>query len=320
MKKESYLDNFILSLKQRLSQKGQLAETLTEILGIEKESVYRRLRGEVPFSATEIFKIATVFGISLDSIAGGLLPSNKPLFVNISDFIYPSEVDLKYLEEYPLMLRRLFTNQNAKSGYVGNIIPSSLCVEFPNIYKFYICKWMHQYRKDGAGKKLDDITVDERIKAINEDFLDAITLSPLTTYIFDTNIVKYFTEDMQFFRDIHLMTDKNIEALKEELHEQTNLVEAYAIKGANRYGNKVEVYVSNIHFDASFHFVASEDMKMTTMRSFAFSDAFSLDDDIYANVENWVNFMKHSSTMISGGHITERIDFFDRQRAFIDNL
>jgi hypothetical protein len=56
------------------------------------------------------------------------------------------------------------------------------------------------------------------------------------------------------------------------------------------------------------------------MRAFAFSDAYSLDEMIFRNMKNWLNFLKRTSTPISTSNVMERMQFFEQQREIADAL
>ncbi len=62
--------NLIEAAKEKFPPKGQLADMLMDTLYIGKEAIYRRLRGEVPFTFQEAAIISKELGISLDRIAG----------------------------------------------------------------------------------------------------------------------------------------------------------------------------------------------------------------------------------------------------------
>ena len=68
--------NLIEAMKEKLPLKGQLADMLMDTLYIGKEAVYRRLRGEVPFTLQESALISRKLGISLDKIIGLSFKSN----------------------------------------------------------------------------------------------------------------------------------------------------------------------------------------------------------------------------------------------------
>ena len=58
MKKELLYDNLLNAIKEEFPQKTNLVNALVDLLCIEKEAVYRRLRGEVAFTFAEIVTIA----------------------------------------------------------------------------------------------------------------------------------------------------------------------------------------------------------------------------------------------------------------------
>ncbi|MCL2728312.1 MAG: hypothetical protein FWD56_08020, partial [Bacteroidales bacterium] len=66
--KQFFYDNFLNTIEKHYPRKSDLANALMEILPLEKESVYRRLRKDVYFSAEEVMQIAQAWGISLDNL------------------------------------------------------------------------------------------------------------------------------------------------------------------------------------------------------------------------------------------------------------
>ena len=100
MKKEFLFKNLIEVLQDRVPQRGKLAELLAELLDIEKEAVYRRLRGSVPFSFQEVHTIADYFGFSLDSIVDIVSPVSRQMTVLMTEFLDIKESDIKKLEDF----------------------------------------------------------------------------------------------------------------------------------------------------------------------------------------------------------------------------
>ena len=56
--------NLIEAMKEKLPLKGKLADMLMDTLYIGKEAVYRRLRGEVPFTLQEAALVSRKLGKS----------------------------------------------------------------------------------------------------------------------------------------------------------------------------------------------------------------------------------------------------------------
>ena len=320
MKKDFLFKNLIETLQDRIPQRGKLADELTELLGIEKEAVYRRLRGSVPFSFQEIHAIAVHMGFSLDSIADNISPLSRQMKVVITDFTNPKENEYKMLEDFCISIRCLREDRDSESGAISSIIPASLCVSYKHIYKFYLFKWLHQFGDQRKIRSYATIDMPERLARINRIFVDCIQNSPKSVYIFDRQFINYFVNDIRFFSDIRLITAEDILLLKEDLYLLISDLERYAANGRFDAGHKVDIFLANIHIDANYNYIDANKYKLTTIRTLTFTDSYSLDEAVFQNMKNWLNFLKRTSTLISEGNVTERIRFFEQQRKLIDAL
>lgn len=61
--------SLIEAVKEKLPLKENLANLLIDTLYIGKEAIYRRLRGEVPFTLEEAALISRKLGVSLDNVS-----------------------------------------------------------------------------------------------------------------------------------------------------------------------------------------------------------------------------------------------------------
>jgi len=320
MKKDFLFKNLIEALQNRIPQRGKLAESLAELLGIEKEAVYRRLRGSVPFSFQEIHAIAIYMGFSLDSIAESSSPLTRQMTVLMTDFLEPQENDYKMLEDFCASIHRLEEDPDSESGAIGSIIPSSLCVAYEYIYRFYLFKWSHQFESPNKIKPYTEIIITERLKNINKAFVEGVQSSPKSIYILDRRFVEYFVKDVRFFLDIRMLTKEDVILLKNDLHLLLIDLERYAMKGHFDTGKKVDIFLANVHFDANYNYIETSNYKLTMMRTFTFSDSYSFDDAVFQNMKHWLNFLKRTSTLISEGNATERVHYFERQRKLVDSM
>ena len=115
--------NLIEAMKEKLPLKGQLADMLMDTLYIGKEAVYRRLRGEVPFTLQESALISRKLGISLDKIIGLSFKSNAMFNINIVDYDDPFESYYNILEKYVSLINTMPDDPNSVMGTSANIIP-----------------------------------------------------------------------------------------------------------------------------------------------------------------------------------------------------
>jgi hypothetical protein len=320
MKEDFLLKNFIGAIQDRIPQRGKSAELLAEILCIEKEAVYRRLRGSVPFSFQEVYKIALHLGLSLVSIAVNGSPDSKHLTMRIIEYLEPTETDYETIEEFTNSIHRLKEDAISESGAIGSIIPSSLCVNYENIYQFYLFKWSHQFGNPQKIRPYSETKASSRLKQINRDFVESVYNSPKSIYIFDRRFIEYFVNDVRFFFDIRLITVEDVNHLKDDLYLLLTNLERFATYGRFDTGKRVEIFLANVHFDANYNYIDATNYKLTMLRSFAFSDTYSFDEVIFNNMKNWIAFLKRTSTLISESNTTERIHFFEQQRKLLKTL
>lgn len=321
MKKDDLLyDRFIEIIKGRIPEKGKLANDLTDFLGIEKEAIYRRLRGDVPFSFSEITKISRKYGISLDSLAEGSNLTSKPFNLQLSEFLNPNDFNLAGIENFTLNLKSMASDPDSESGSISTMIPVSLCISYKPLYKFYIYKWYMEFRNKGYRISYTDLEVNKRLEEVNEEFVLSVYNSANSVYIFDELFILYFVKDIKYFEDIKLLTKDEIAIIKESLHLFLDDLERYAIKGQFDQGGKVNIYISNIHFEGNFNYIDSKQYKLTMVRLFTLNEIYSTDETVCDEMRKWCLFLKRASTLISQSSELKRIEFFGKQREMVDTL
>lgn len=68
MKQEVLHDNLLNAIRAKVPQEENLANVLGNILCIGKEAIYRRLRGDVPFTLLETAMISKEMNFSVDGL------------------------------------------------------------------------------------------------------------------------------------------------------------------------------------------------------------------------------------------------------------
>ena len=85
-------------------------------------------------------------------------------------------------------------------------------------------------------------------------------------------------------------------------------------------GNSIFFYISNINFDTSYRCVEVKQFRVSLIRAFTLNAAASLDKKTYERINNWIQAVLRSSTMISVSGAKQRIQFFEEQRVIINTL
>jgi hypothetical protein len=311
--------NLIEAMKEKLPLKGKLADMLMDTLYIGKEAVYRRLRGEVPFTLQEAALVSRKLGISLDKIIGISFKSNAMFDMNIVDYDDPFESYYNILYKYVRLINTLEDDPNSSLGTSSNIIPQTLYLKHDLLAKFRLFKWMYQ-NKYIQCKSFEELEFPQKLINIQKDYVDMTKHFHSIDYIWDSMIFQHLINDIQYFSSIHLISNEAKEDIKKELFLLTNELEDLATKGKTENGNTVRIYVSHINFEATYSYVETNNIQLSLIRVYSINSLTTMDNEIFCSLKEWIQSLKKFSTLISESGEMQRIQFFKQQREIIDTL
>lgn len=311
--------NLIEAMKEKLPLKGQLADMLMDTLYIGKEAVYRRLRGEVPFTLQESALISRKLGISLDKIIGLSFKSNAMFNINIVDYDDPFESYYNILEKYVSLINTMPDDPNSVMGTSANIIPQTLYLKHELLAKFRLFKWMYQNKYIDC-KSFEELDIPPKLVNIQKDYVAMTRHIHSIDYIWDNMIFQHLINDIQYFASLHLISDETKEEIKNELFLLADELEELAINGKTADGNRVRIYVSNINFEATYSYVDTNNLQMSLIRIYSINSITTMDNEIFCTLKEWIQSLKKFSTLISESGEMQRIQFFKQQREIIDAL
>jgi hypothetical protein len=309
------------ALTQVISQRNELVNILMEFLPLEKEAAYRRLRGEVPFSFLEAAIICRKLGISLDNIIGADSPKSRPVHIKLTEQVNPTEIDYAMLQEFVDVLSSLKGDTNSYGGEATNIIPQPLYLSYENISKFYLFKWKYLYDTPNKTIPFKEIEIPDRLRKIQLDNVEVAQYVYDTTYIFDYLTFHYLVNDLKSFRILNFITEDEIALIKEDLLKVLKELEDITISGMFPLtGNKVNIYISNMNFPTSYCYIHTKNYHISMVKAFILNGIASLDNKIYAHLENWIRSLRRQSTLITQSAEKERISFLKEQYSIISSL
>lgn len=311
--------NLIEAMKEKLPAKGKLADILMDTLYIGKEAVYRRLRGEVPFTLQEAALVSRKLGISLDKIIGTSFKSNAMFDINIVDYDDPFESYYNILYKYASLINTMQDDPESTMGTSSNIIPQTFYLKYDLLAKFRFFKWMYQ-NKYIQCNNFDELEIPVKLLNIQKDYVDMTRHIHSIDYIWDSMIFQHLINDIQYFSDVHLISDEAKMQIKEELFLLTNELEELAMRGKTKDGNTVRIYVSHINFEATYSYVETNSLQLSLIRIYSINSLTTLDHEIFHSLKEWIQSLKKFSTLISESSEMQRIQFFNQQREIIDAL
>jgi hypothetical protein len=316
-----HIQNTLMNeIRKRIPKSSVLVSKLVELLFIEKEAVYRRLRGEVPFTFKEIAHISKELGISLDAILGIELDKSRPFQIKLPDFAYPQENDFAMLAAHLEFLRSIGNMTHSEMGNVSNIIPQDIFTGFESLLKFMIFNWNYHYDLKRV-KTFHELEPSTRLmNAFMENFLETKKIKN-TYYVVDNQLILNFVNHVKYFQTLRLIESADVLKIKKDLFDFLDYIEDMAINGYFREtGNSVSLYISDINITSNYCYIETDTVKFSLIKTFLLTSVTSLDEDTFEKMKNWVHSFIKISTLISATGEKQRILFLGNQRKIVSEL
>ncbi|MDU1904698.1 MAG: hypothetical protein E6772_07935 [Dysgonomonas sp.] len=318
-REEQLQENFINLLKEKVPNK--LAETLTEILPLEKEAIYRRLRGNVSFSFNEISLLASHFGISLDNLAKIASPYRTKWYqLHVRDYSQFNEIDLNMSHSYIKAIDMAADSSYSEFGIAANMLPLHISLLHPPLYRVYLLKWLYQFGRAAKDKlRYSEVQVPREEVKTYQLYLKAVERIKYTFFIWDSSFLISLINDINFFYKISIINLEEILMLKQEIIGLLDTIRYYADYGKfDSTGNKVEVYISILNFDTSYSYLLGDNISISMSSAYSLGAFTSQEKDSCEEMKQWIMGLKKSSVLISGASEREKIRFFNEQREILE--
>ncbi|MDR0845849.1 MAG: hypothetical protein LBN71_11565 [Tannerella sp.] len=321
MKNEALYNTLLLDeLRKKIPQNPKLVQALVDFLCIEKEAVYRRLRGDVPFSFHEIATLSKNLGFSIDNIIGLDVQKSRPVQLSFPDFVAPKESDYFLLEKHLDAIQLAVKSGNSEMACVTNVLPQELFTGYQYLSKFNIFRWLYHYRNDRLQAFSTLVIPDRVLNLFRKQFIETKKIEK-TYYIFDTSVYKRFVHAINYFRNIQLIEQEDVLYIKDELMQLLNYTEELTISGRfKETGRETYFYITDTDITTSYYYMNANGMKYSLIRTFLMTSATSMDEQTFDEMKNWVRSAMKVSTLITEASEKQRILYFECQREIINEL
>ena len=311
---------FMNTMQNIIPQRAVLANTITDLLGIDKDAVYRRLRGDVDFSFVEMAMIARKLGISLDDIAGIDTPQCCSVRLALPRHIDPTEEDYFMFEDYINALKLIKDEPETKIMECGNLFPHYLYYDYEHITRVFTFRWS-QCSYFGKNLPFHEVIIPERMRILQKQACYYARHIKSTVYIWDQNIFEHFIAFVKFYANIRLIKEEDIYLIKNDLFTLLNDFERLTFTG--KYpdtGNAVSIYVGEFNAYSNFGYIESKNMRISQFRAFLVNAFTSFESLLFDEISAWLNASLKLTTLISVSGEKIRSDFIALQRKLIETL
>jgi hypothetical protein len=312
--------NLIAAIREKVPHDNNLAIYLAGKLSLGRESVYRRLRGEICFTFDEIATLSLDLGFSVDNIIGTKKSESALFNIHMLQNTDYFNIYKNKMLEYGRMFREMSSRPDAEAYMSINSLPYYFYIKYENLSRFRIYKWLHQNQKIGINDKFSEFELSVDILNTHKIFYNDIQTIPSTTIIMDNNIFWSAAKDVEYFYKRGLLSEEDLHLLKTELLNMVNRLEESATNGFDECGTKLSIYYSSVDLEASYLHFKSGDRQFAQVRIFSISAIDSYDTRLCGILKNWIESLKKYSVLVSGSGEIQRFEYMNKQRGYINKI
>jgi hypothetical protein len=282
---------------------------LTDLLELSPESVYRRLRGDVIFSAEEILKMAIDLHVSIDDVIN---QSNQ------SQTKTDDDVFLSVLRQLSMLL----IQRPQKITIALNSFHPLLLANFNNLFKFFYYQWLSRDCELSSDQSFSQLSISPELMRQQEQMAeDFQKLTCSVIFILDSNVFLSLMQDVHYFHLKRQISGEDKKLIKEEITALIDLYEQMAHTGL--FGvTPLSLYISPYQsILANMGLV--EINKTTNLSVFRLS---TIPHTIINNKQisdlqkNEIDFLKRQSIYITQSNEMQQIEYFEQQRQHLNIL
>jgi len=317
----SIVKDFVKVIKQSMPEDQQLASFLIDILPIGREAVYRRIRGEIPFTMPEMAIVASRLSLSIDNLIDTKNINKIPFDLDLINDSFPLNGFIEILERQKSHLASLQEGKKVSLKAAFNSIPYSFLLEYGMIAKFQLYKYIYQISPSPNIGTLSDYKISKKIKKMQSEWLKAMKKLDSFQYILDKRLFIYVAEDIAQFCRMKLISAEEKKFLKNEILMFLSDLEEMTVTGISKMtGKQIEIFLSHIHFDTSYIYYESEDMEIAHFRLFTINGIRSNNNKICEKQKRLLESLLLNSTRISLSNALFRKQFFRDQQKEINKI
>jgi len=293
---------------------------LMQTLDISRESVYRRIRGDISFTLEEIAKLSIELGFSIDELIMKDIPSRIFLNVHTTNTQDPSDIFTIIFQRYLNDAYNIKNSKDIESIMVINQIPHEFIVYFSHLFKFSYYRWMHQNQESSLKYSYSDVTLPDDLVSLQHKAIDSLKKIRNNTIIIDSNVFLNLIQEIQYYYKRRLIDDDEFIHLKNDLLGLVNMIENIAQTGYYGSDTKYNFYLSSLNIDSGSRYLKFNDQAKSMFFVNSIEPVIVVNSNLCSMHKKWLDSMRKYATLITQSNEILQVKYFNKQRAHIEEI
>lgn len=287
------------------------SDYLSEVLNLSKESVYRRLKGIIPFTFEEILNLSTILDFSMDEFLKGE-KNEHALFNLFSSNLFDAENN--FIKIHQCFCDQMEAIYKAQSNHViisANRILSILAIPFDNLSKFYYYKWMHQFGQMPLNYKFSDIQIPDKLNELRQTSLN-YSYSQNITFITDQNIIYNTIKEIKYYIDRKLIDSDDIRLIKEDMKALIENFFTFSSDNTIDKKRQYEVYISSLNIENNSSYMIYDNKILSYFLTYSDTGIYTSDPEACMLQKDWLDSLKKYSILISNSNEKMQAELYNK--------
>jgi hypothetical protein len=294
-------------------------EYLMGTLGLARESVYRRKRGELSFSFKEIVKLSGELNFSIDEVMNKN-SKDKVIFNIQNNALYNTEETfMAMLREYLNLVKKKHEARQVEIIVSQNRITPIYAINSEHLFKFIYYKWMHQGYQVPLNFYYADVVVPAEILALKNKLILYINQISNYTFIIDPLTYKNTFDEILYYYERNLLTEEELFILKDDLLGLLKQTESLAQRGVSDFGTSYQYYLSSLNVESNTIYVKYDDIVESFLLLYYVNPINTNDKYMCATHKRWLDSTRRYSSLITHSNEILQTKFFNEQYRYLEN-
>ena len=295
-------------------------EYLMDSLNISRESVYRRIRGDISFTLEEIAKLSVNLGFSVDELIIKDLHSRVFFDLHITNNQDPSDTYVTMYEQFFQCIFDVSHSKSIDSITITNCVPPGFIVFFNHLFKFSYYRWMHQNQESSLKYFYSDVVLPEKLIYLQQKVIDNLKKYRNNTFIFDSNIFRNLIWEVQYYYKRRLINEDEFYQIRDDLLGLIDFVESIAQTGYFGSESKYNFYLSSLNIESSSRYFKCDEVVKSQFYVNSIEPITVTNPGLCSIHKKWLDSMRKYATLITQSNEILQVKYFHKQRSHIESI
>lgn len=305
-------------ITERTPKEETTISFVMSLLHLSKESAYRRLRNEIPYTVREVAVLTSKLIISLDELFDAK-EEKAPLLLNLIESKSAADSYAERLRTVVQLSGIAVDASTTKLYAVSNMLTQAHIFQFPLLSKLRYFRWLHQRDTLAADLTLSSGVFPPQVRAAQDAYLEITKHVKEYTVIFDHDIIKTELSLIQFYRRINFITDADLLELKKELLEMLDQFELISRTGNANNDINVQLYLSDLPIESNLILMENKQEFAVLFLNSGGYPIVSTSTKVFDAEKEWFDSLLKFSVLMTRSNEILQTNFFAAQRNLVES-